>query len=260
MTESPPDRRSVAPPAGSTVALTPAPGRRIDAVSTGNKQAPAEREKKAMRAARMTVSDWRGGYRVVDPTNKEVISIPLWHRLTYTSATTTLLQFFNAAAQGVNGNLELAGQLPNGISHLVQSIRIIICADTTERAAAAPANGTILSALQDVASLIHTGAAEFFVGSKSYGRFPLATLPAGGGLYGGIATSGTYTATNHGPLSFAVNGVPDVRNVYSLPIPIVIPPQYNFRLDLTWAAALTLTMGNTQIIAVLDGESMRPRQ
>lgn len=214
------------------------------------------------RSSKMTVRDWRAGYGVVDPNDKEVLTAMLWHRQTYTSAATTSLTFFNAlpAVPLANSNMELASQLANGKSFLVQAIRVIVAISTTQRATAAAADAVIPSALQDLARLIYTAQLELTIGTKSYGIFPLAVLPAGCGLYGGLAVSGTAAAGSHSPLSFANNGNPDVRNVYTLGVPIVIPPQYRFNVVIDWTAALTLSAGNTDVIVILDGEIMQPKQ
>jgi hypothetical protein len=213
------------------------------------------------RSVRNSVRDWRAGYGVVDPTDKEVLTAMLWHRQTYTSAATLSLPFFSVLPTTVaGGNMELASQLPNGKSFLIQAIRVIVCINTTERATAVPANGVVASAVQDVSRLIYSSEVELLVGTKSYGLFPTCVLPAGCGPWGGLAVSGTAAATNHSPISFAVNGLPDSRNVYSLGVPITIPPQYRFQVNINWLAALTLSAGNTDIIVALDGEIMQPRQ
>jgi hypothetical protein len=209
----------------------------------------------------MTVRDWRQGYGVVDPTDKEVITFALWDRLSYVSGTTTSLQFFATPQTGQNGNLSLAGQLANGTSFLVQAIRIVPLIKVTETAVAAPAAGAADGALQDMFELIRTSNVRFKVGDKEYGNWPTFMLPAAAGVFGGLSVPGTFiTSDKTAQYQFASNGLPDPRAAYSFPIPIVIPPQYTFRLLIDWSAAVTLTAGNSDIIAVLDGELMRPKQ
>ena len=211
-------------------------------------------------ARRYSIQDWRRGYGVVDPTNKEVITGMIWQRLSYTSGTTLTLSFFTTIPTVITDGNQESVTLPNGWTHLVQAIRIIICTPTTETATAVPATGATETALEDIQKLTYKGVAEIFVGSKSYGRWPITTLPAGCGPTGGLAAQGTAAATNASQYGFATNGIPDIRAVYSLGIPFVIPPLYNYRVQLTWSAAQTLQAGNTDIIVGLDGETMRPRQ
>lgn len=212
-------------------------------------------------ARRANVSDFRSGFGVVDPTNKEIISWTFWERLTYTSASTVTLTAFAAVPANLeDGNLTGAGQLDQGHSFLAMAFRLAPAPNVTETAAAVPAAGNADGALQDIASLIYNGSYEITVLSKSYGRWPIFMAPAGGGPWGFFGNVGTLTAVASAQYQLGVNGVPDARNVYSLPVPIAIPPQTNFRLKLTFRSAQTLTNGNTPIYAMLDGLLMRPVQ
>lgn len=209
----------------------------------------------------MSVRDWRSGFGVVDPRDKEVISYALWHRQNYVSGTTISLDFFQVVAAGINGNLNLAGQLAAGFHFLVQAIRVGILCDTRETNATAPAAaGELNGPLFDIKELTYDGTALFKVGDKEYGRWPIWMLPAGGGPTGQLAVPGTLTAPAILQASFATSGNPDPRAVYTLPIPVVIPSQYNFTVRLEWDVAKTLEGGNTPICVVLDGELMRPKQ
>lgn len=208
----------------------------------------------------MSVRDWRAGFGVVDPRDKEVISYSLWHRQNYVSAATVLLEFFQVVSSGINGNLNLAGQLPAGYHFLVQAIRVAILADTRETGPVLPAGGEIEGPLFDVKELAYDGTAEFKVGDKQYGRWPIWMLPGGGGPTGLLSVPGTLTAQATAQYSVGLNGPADPRAVFTLPIPVVIPSQYNFTLRLEWDAAKTLVGGNTPICCILDGELMRPKQ
>ncbi len=209
-----------------------------------------------------TVTDWRRGYGVVDPTDKEVISYTLWARKAFVSATTLSLTFFDSATSGMDGNLPLSGQLANGTAFLVQAIRFVVAARPTETATAATADGASNGALNDVFNIISTGSGFFKVGDKEYGRWPLFMLPAAAGVYGGLGNIGTGAAGAASQFQFGANGVPDPRSAFVLPIPIVIPPQYTFSFTATWEAAITMdaSSGNPKVFAILDGELMRPKQ
>lgn len=215
------------------------------------------------RTTRATVRDWRRGYGVVDPTDKEVISFTLWDRQTFTSASTVNLPFFSTPQSGQNGNLSLAGQLANGTAFLIQAIRVCPLLRPSELASVATADGAAHGALNDMFNLIWTGSGVLKVGDKEYGKWLLAELPAGAGLTGSMGNVGTSAAGAAAEFQWANNGVPDPRSVYVLPIPIVIPPQYTFRFTIDWAAAITFSAGvgaTAPIVVMFDGELMRPKQ
>lgn len=214
-----------------------------------------------LRPRTMRVEDWRSGFGVVKPDEQEIISAPIWERLTYTSAATTQLTFFNRVPlNDFAGNLLLAGQLPAGNYFLVMAVRFVPFPDTTELATAAAAPGTSDGALQDISALVRDGIGTLRVGDKDYGRWPLLMLPGGGGSWGSFGNVGTGAAGEISQVQQGGNGVPDPRAVYTLPIPLMIPPQYNFDVNLRWPAAITLTAGDTAVFMILDGELMRPVQ
>jgi len=210
----------------------------------------------------MTVQDWRSGFGTVKPDEKETISQTLWERVTYVSAATTELVFFNRVpANQFAGNLQLAGQLPAGNYFLVMSIRVMPYPNATEGAQAAQVAGNTDGALQDMILLTRQGIGQLRVGDKAYGGpWPLFMLPGAGGAWGLLGNVGTTAAGSIGQVQHGINGVPDPRAAYVLPIPLMIPPQYNFDVTLSWNAAQTLTGGNTDIFVMLDGEMMRPVQ
>ncbi len=215
----------------------------------------------ALRPRTMRVEDWRSGFGVVKPDEQEIISVPLWETQDYVSAATTQLTFFNQVPATVfDGNLLLAGQLPSGNFFLIMAIRFCPFPDTTQLADAAGANGASDGALQDIVALTREGIGTLRVGDKDYGTWPLLMLPGGGGAYGGFGNVGTSAAASLQQVQYGSNGVPDPRSVYTLPIPLMIPPQYNFDVQLRWRAVQTLTAGNTRCFVILDGELMRPVQ
>jgi len=200
-------------------------------------------------------------YGVVDFSNMEMVSFALWEKLTYTSGTTMSLTFFVNQHADTTGNLPLAGQLPSGFFFIVQAIRLAPFPATTITAAAAnPGAGTLLGSFNDVHRLITTGDVKLTVGTKEYGRWPTWMLPGGGGAYGTLNMVSAQAAGQYQAFEYGVSGVPDPRSVYSLPVPLMIPPQYDFKMIATWAAALTLQAGDTPIYGVLDGTLIRPKQ
>jgi hypothetical protein len=61
-------------------------------------------------------------------------------------------------------------------------------------------------------------------------------------------------------VSYAQNGLPQVDNAFVLSRPMLLAPQINFRIDITWPAALTLAGGNPPLTVILDGDLIRPVQ
>lgn len=216
------------------------------------------------RGRAITYSDWHKKLKVVDFSRFELIGYTLFHRQTYTSATTLSLEFFTAApAQPnpglVNGNMK-SNTLQAGYHFLIQAIRVAILADTRETAAAAPAAGLIDGSLEDVKELIYDGVGQLKINDKPYGEYPIHMTPAGGGPYGLIAVPGTLTAPATSQLQVGMNGPPDPRAVMTLAVPIPIPPLTAFSYTLGWDAAKTLVIGNTAISVAFDGQLLRPRQ
>ena len=200
-----------------------------------------------------SIYDWRAEFGVVDPTGREAITYSLWERQQYVSGTTEQLQFFNQGAQtGINGNLTLGGQLPNGQAFLVQALKVHVAQGPFATAAAAPADGPAQAVQEDIFNLIHNATAEIRIGDKTYGRWPLWMLPPGGGISGFLSAAGSLTAPATSVSSFAQSGVPDPRAVYTLPIPVVLPPQFNFDVTLTWDAPQTLLAGDPLIFFAGD--------
>jgi hypothetical protein len=61
-------------------------------------------------------------------------------------------------------------------------------------------------------------------------------------------------------VDYAQNGIADPRAVNTLSKPLFIGPQINFNARVDWAAALTLSGGDTAITFLLDGDLLRPVQ
>lgn len=211
------------------------------------------------RPVSMAVQDWRAAFAVTQPAHEQ-ISKSLWERLTYTSAATVRLDFFTRVpATRFAGNLVLAGQLPQNNHFLAMAIRVMPFPNVTETAEAAPAAGTADGALQDQVALTRDGIASFRVGDKDYGEWPIYMLPGGGGPWGVMQmTGGAVGATAQ--FQHGTNGAPDPRSVYSLPVPVAIPPLFNFSVTLEWPAAATLVNGDTAMFVMLDGLVARPVQ
>lgn len=176
----------------------------------------------------------------------------MWYdTLTYTSAATVLLTFFNAVRATKNlGNMELASQIAHPKAFIVRAIRVVPLVPPAS-AEAAP------FAASDVYLLMSNCWAEFTVGAKNYGTWPGFALPAGAGVWASSAGAGAEAADEF--VQVPSHGVPDPRSIYTLSQPLMIDPGINFTFTLQWAAAQTLT-GDKNIMVMLDGELLRPVQ
>lgn len=181
----------------------------------------------------------------------QIINWTLYDTLTYTSAATTLLTYFNAIrATRDLGNMEVASVIPHPKAFIVRSISVAIL-----REALLATTG--VNAWTDVARLIYNGWLVLTIGNKEYGVWVLDRLPAGGGPWSDISNAGA-EAVNES-VGGATNGVPAANNTYQLSQPLLIDPNINFNVTLNWATAQTLT-GNANIRVYLDGEMIRPVQ
>lgn len=206
-------------------------------------------------------TDFRRFFASVDPTADELIGATLWDRQTYTSAATTLLTYFTAVRASLrDGNLTIGAQLPDREYVLVRSIRVVPIVRPDQRAALTAANeGAALSRADDLAQLYNDGVLQFKILSKDYGQYPMFLLLPGTGVVSNNATL-TTTAQASNWINTSTVGTPDNRSVFTLGVPIPIPPQTGFKVTLEWAAALTLEGGNMDLELVLDGSKIRPKQ
>jgi len=209
----------------------------------------------------MQFSDWHRTLKVIDFDAYELVGWTYFQRLTYTSASTLSLDFFTAPSTGalMNGNWRF-NTLPAGYHFLIQAIAFAPLLDTRETATAVPAGGEIDGTISDIKELIYDGVAELKINQKPYGEYPLWKLSQGGGVAGQLATSGTHAATNHTQLQAGTNGNPDPRAVFTLAVPIPVPPLSLLQVTTSWDAAKTLVVGNSGVEMVLDGQLLRPRQ
>jgi len=203
---------------------------------------------------------WAKKLKVVDFTGLELIGYSLFHTQTYLSAATLSLNFFNVAATTINNGNMKSNTLPAGHHFLIQAIRFAPLLDTRETAVAAPAAGEIDGAIADMKELVYDGVAELFINEKPYGSWPLYQLPAGGGVTGLYQVPGTFiTSDKTAQHSYAINGTASPRDVYTLAVPIPIPPLTLLRFTSTWNAAKTLSVGDSPIQVIFDGQLLRPR-
>ena len=188
----------------------------------------------------------------------EQIGGQLFDTLLLTSAATVRLTYFNAIRALPLSNLQVASILPAPQAFMIRAIRVPIFVSVFNIARAATTN-IQTGPVNDMALLLNTGVLELTIGSKSYGQWPLWMLPQGSGPMASLASDGD-TADPGAVQQFATNGEPDLFNVRALSLPIFIPPQVNFQVDLTWPAVVTLAAGNPNIQVILDGDLFRQVQ
>lgn len=198
-----------------------------------------------------TIAELAAGITPMLPGQPERIPWTWWDTQTYVSGVSTTLDFFqNVNADKNLSNMVAAGQIPAPMFFDLYhcSVSYLLPA-TTSAIIAAPTND---GALEDVRNL-QVGAALFQIANKDYFQASQMCLPAGSGLHGYLAASGTFAAPNLVQQQFANNGVPDLRNRYNFWGDITIPHNQNFLWRLTWTAAITLAAGNTPIRVWMDG-------
>ena len=188
---------------------------------------------------------------------KERIGWTWYHSLTYTSAATVQLTYFQVIPANLSlGNMKLAGQLGAPQAFFMRAIRVKVFLYPT--AITAVATGTQQTGnLNDLCALLYGGTLQLSVLDKVYGQWPLWMLTSGGGPT--PAGTGSIAAA---PIYFADSGIQDPRAVYSLSVPLFLAPQVTFKVDIFWPAAVTLVSlpANPLIGVFLDGDLIRPVQ
>jgi hypothetical protein len=182
---------------------------------------------------------------------------------TYAAAGQTQLQFFQTP-KGQLGktvadtNMTVAGQLPQPQHFLVESIEILLFpGGDISTLGDATAASQFANDMYDVAK---SGSLNFFIGSKTYleeaplGRFPPKTKL---GVVGAKALSPTTVTDTDLQADYACwSGRP-----YYLDPPVLLVPNQNFSVTLSWPAAVALpSLVDARIEVVLDGILYRQSQ
>lgn len=211
------------------------------------------------------IRDWRRQYGVVDPDRTEIIGWSLYNRVTYTSGADVQTNFFAAApANPAFGNVPLGTQLAASTAFLIQAIRIIVHAKSS--AIVAPGAGVAASMMEDLFLMYNQGVLKVDVLNKNYVNHPNYLFPPGTGFSQGTQSGGDSTAGKT-VISAASWGIPEPRAVFTLAVPVVIPPQTPFPTSILWfggaanvSGAITLNGGNTDVTVMFDGQLARPVQ
>ncbi len=193
-------------------------------------------------------------YVTQSPIGLEVIPAVLYSTKTYTSATTTLLTFFDTV-QGARPdltNMQQPNMLPNPESFLLENLRIYTKQRVeSDDSGAPPPSVNVASQFDDVIQLVSQGILNLKIGNKQYGPWPLWMLPANSFVKGAFA-SGTDALLNYGQ----VDGV-----LYPLQPNLMIAPLQQFTVTLAWpGGALTLANATVDIEILFDGKMARAVQ
>ena len=230
-----------------------------------------------------TAADFQAA-RVTNPGQAEIIRQSLYDFQILPGGGSQQLSFFQSPiGQGITSaigasagvaktawdtNMNLGGQLPSGLSMLVESIEVRFLAGSVSTTNtftlenltkfAAVAAASVVGAVSDVNAFYSSGMLEFNILQKNYlrevplGRFPSkTTIESSGALASNSATTGiTSTSTANA-----------VGRPYYLEPPISLQPATNFELLLKWPAASALPSGfNARVGVILDGFQMRASQ
>jgi len=169
----------------------------------------------------------------------ERIQQPLYDRGSVLS-TSTQLNFFQVPLGGgatakteLDTNMDQGGSLPYPKNFELHAIRCV---------------NAYSASLLDLPSIYNGAWFRLFIGTKNYLVVNLFMLSAGVGLEGLVSGSVS--------MGSAQNGKPDQRGIYVLAEPIDLIPQQNFRCEVNFPAALSLSSaatGGTNLSIYLDG-------
>jgi hypothetical protein len=167
----------------------------------------------------------------------EVIPSMLYSVKGYVSGVTTLLTFFDTVAGSRPDltNMQQPNMLPNPESFLIQNIRIFSWAQPQSNAIGVGDCADLAAQMACLVEMTKRGILTMKIGNKSYGPWPLWTLPAHNFVQGAMAATGTAAAgvlANYGQ----VGGM-----LYSLFPNLMISPLQQFTVRLEWPGALTDT-------------------
>lgn len=170
----------------------------------------------------------------------ERIQQPLYDRNTVATSGTTSLNFFQVPLGGtgagastpktqVQTNMDQGGSLPYPKNFEIHAIRLI---------------NQYGAAIADLNAIFNNSWFRLFIGTKDYLVVNSFMLTAGVGL-DGVASGSTNVVS-------VTNGRPDQRGIYVLAEPIDLIPQQNFRCELNFPTAQTLS-ATVAVSIYLDG-------
>jgi len=166
----------------------------------------------------------------------ERIQQPLYDRGAVATSATTQINFFQVPLGGgatakneLSTNMDQGGSLPYPKNFEVHALRCI---------------NAYAATVADLILIFNNAWFRLFIGTKNYLVVNLFMLTAGVGL-DGLLTGSVSSAA-------AQNGKPDQRGIYVLAEPIDLIPQQNFRCEVNFPTAQTLS-AETNLSIYLDG-------
>lgn len=197
----------------------------------------------------------------------EGIRQSLYDITTYANAGQTSLQFFQvpvgqSSKTIADTNMKSAGQLPQPQHFLVESIELLFfpgVLPVTKLDAVAETEFA-----NDVYTVSKSGSLNFFIGSKSYleeaplGRFPPKTRLSVEGAHSILELQASAADQE---LQVSTDYAAGIGRPYFLDPPVLLVPNQNFNLTLTWPSVVALPSGvDGRIGVVLDGILYRQSQ
>lgn len=206
-----------------------------------------------------TVPSFKGvqKYRVNRPGEAEVIRQSLYDYQTYAIAGQTSLTFFQvpvgqSSKTIADTNMEMAGALPRPKYFLIEGIEVQFFPGNAPGSFGAQPAAAVFN-INDVYALSRSGSLNLFIGSKTYlEEAPLGRFPPSNRLEVGAAVADQTSAgaNLHTKIDYAALG----GRPYSLMPPVLLEPNQNFKVTLTWPTAVPMPSGVTgRIGIVLNG-------
>lgn len=230
-----------------------------------------------------TAADFQAA-RVTNQGQAEVIRQSLYDSLLLPGAGITSLTFFQTpVGQGITSalgatattvkslfdtNMALGGQLPSGLSQMVESIEVAFYPGSVSTANTftidtlsfflAVASAVPTAQADDAWAFYQSGLLEFNVLQKNYLReAPIMRFPPKCGIeLSGAIASNSATTSEVGFVNARATG-----RAYYLEPPISLQPATNFEITLRWPGLVPLISGfNARVQVILDGYAMRASQ
>lgn len=218
------------------------------------------------------------------PRTVEVVGQSLYDYQEYPPAGRSEFEFFSTpVGQGVSAftagraktfadtNMEAPKMLPQGVSHLLTAIYVNAFRGPftqQEYAFQAAAFGNASNIQDTVASIMEAGALSLIIGSKSFlneaklTRFPMPSrLKQDGDVATNSGTAGVMNALWYGPVGAVNNNDFGAPLCYAIDPPILIPPQQNFAVKISFLPPIATITGGTFVLGVfMDGYRYRYSQ
>lgn len=217
------------------------------------------------------------------PRTVEVVGQSLYDLQEYPAAGRSEFEFFSTpVGQGVSAfaagraktfadtNMEAPKMLPQGVSHLLTAIYVTAFRSLAQSEYGFVAGtGPAPSTTQDtVPAILENGALSLIIGSKSFlseaklTRFPMPQrIKQDGDLATNSATAGSIVALYEASLGAVNNGESAAPLVYVIDPPILIPPQQNFAVKLSFLPPIATVSTGVHILGVfMDGYRYRYAQ